>query len=552
MNELLKSVINNLSEKDLELGCKDRLLKGVNKLAEYVRVTLGSKGKNVMFNKFEKPKITKDGVTVCRQVKSIDTVENMAIDVVREAAENTVKSSGDGTTTTILLAEYIILAGMVALQKGVSYYELSRQLEEATQFVINSFKENSLSIEDNFDKLLNVATISANDEQIGQLIFDIIKQISIYGHIEVKKSENITDIIETANGIQIHKGFYAPHFVSDTTKMKWHVQDGAYIVIFEGTLRAMTDLTPFIYAVNGKKDEHGELVTNEQGHVLTDKNHPILFLVDEVEPVLLNTLIRNKISSNIFNIMIVQHDGFGDRKLEIMNDIAALTGAEISDKNYKGDVGYCEEILVTEDRTSILGGAKEEDVVKDLVIETKEALTNPEIVDKDKVYYRRRLATLLGGVSVIHVGGITEVNRDERKDRIDDAVEAVRAAINRGISIGGGYSHLVAKEKLNSKLDTKGAEIISTALLQPFKQLCKNSDANYEDTLKSLIDDKNKGFDVITNSLVDLKDYKVYDSTGVLIDALQNALSVAKSILSTERVIEKNKGNVGDFSSFKG
>lgn len=518
-----------LKSKTYTLTTKQRIIKGVNYLANTVKVTLGAKGKNVLFNDMltQKPRITKDGVTVAKQVTSNNAIERMAIEIVREAAEKTVKTSGDGTTTTVILAQYIINKGFELMEKGKSFYELSRELDEAKEEIIEYIKSKSLDIEANFEKLLHVATISANSKEVGNFIYDIIQEIGVYGHIEVKSSFNTKDRIDKVKGVKYSKGFYAPQFLSDINKMVWKATK-VYIVLFDDTVRTIGDLEPYIKIING--DSHGNLV----------KNNPILFIVNDVEPIVLQTLINNKLMyPEQFNIMITEHDGFGDRKVEIMNDIAALTSASRSTAEEPGQVGFAEEVIVDEDTTSILGGLSEKAIVDELIEITKSRLDESGISDNDKIYYKRRLATLAGGVAVIHVGAPTEVEMREKKDRIDDAAEAVKAAIDRGISIGGGHAFINCVEQLVSNSNKEGYTLLLDSLLEPFKQLCKNSDIEYKNIINT-IKKKNKGYNVVTNKFYNLKEYTVYDPTGVLIDSLTNAVSVAKSILSIEKAIYNN------------
>jgi chaperonin GroEL len=257
--------------------------------------------------------------------------------------------------------------------------------------------------------------------------------------------------------------------------------------------------------------------------------------VNDIEPTTLQTIINNKVANpQMFNIMFVEHDGFGDRRIEIMNDIAAMTGASVGTAEDFGDMGFAKEVIVNEDSTSILGGTIEESIVNRLVEETQYKLTNDDLDEDQRKYYRRRLATLKGGVAVIHVGGITEVEMKEKKDRIDDAVEAVKSAIDRGISVGGGHTFISICNSLNNMENKEGEQIIINSLIQPFIQLCNNADSNSNELLTKLILNSDMGYNVINNELIPLDEYNVYDPTGVLIDALSNAVAVAKSILSVE------------------
>jgi chaperonin GroEL len=398
-------------------------------------------------------------------------------------------------------------------------------MDEAKDDAIKLIKEKSLSIEANFEKLLHVASISASDNTIGDFIYDIIQDIGIYGHIEVKSSGNTKDRIDKVKGIKYHKGFYAPQFLSDLNKMQWKASK-VYIVLFDDTVRTMGDLDPYIKSING----------DDQGHLV--KNNPILFVVNDVEPVVLQTLINNKLMYPAnFNIMITEHDGFGDRKTEIMNDIAALTSASRGTAEEFGQIGFAEEVIVDEDTTSILGGLSESGIVDELIHITKTRLEDEDISESDKVYYKRRLATLAGGVAVIHVGAPTEVEMKEKKDRIDDAAEAVKAAIDRGISIGGGYTFVqCALELMNNGINKPGYGLLLDSLLAPLRQLCKNSDLEYKEIFTGL-QKGDKGYNVVSNRFYPIEDYNVFDPTGVLIDSITNATSVAKSILSIEKAI---------------
>ena len=524
--------MEHIGKSEVELN-KDKILAGVNALANNVKVTLGAKGRNVMFRdaKSRKTRITKDGVTVAKQVSSNEAIQQMAIEIVRAASEETVKTSGDGTTTTLILAQFLINEGFKLIQNGLSMYELSRQIDSAVERALEEIKSNSLDITDDFDKLLNIATISSNSKEIGEYLFKVMEEIGVYGHIEVKPSSASKTRVQKIAGIKYHKGFYAPHFLNDMVKEQWRVQ-GAFIVIVDDVVRQINDLNPYINAINS--DEHGNLVYN----------HPILFICNEVDPTALHTLIQNKLMRpKDFNIMITEHDGFGDRRTEIMNDIAAMTGAVVGNfTDLPGTIGRAKEIIVTESTTSIIGGSPNPDIVNELINITKAKLQDEEISELDALYYNRRLATLAGGVAVIHVGAPTEVEMKEKKDRIDDAVEALRASIARGVSIGGGYRFLQTARILEEGTDPdEGTILLSKALRAPFKQLCDNANvpvsvhASYLNEISK--EKSNKGFDVIENALIPLEEYQVYDPTGVLIDSLNNAVSVAKSILSIERAL---------------
>lgn len=539
--ELFNGLLKGLTDKEKELGKKEEVLRGIMFLSEMVKVTLGSKGRNFMYRDklTQKPKITKDGVTVTRNVFSKDPFEQMGIDVVKEAAEKTVKSSGDGTTTTIIMAEQFILRGMKMLQEGkMSYYQLAKELDAMEELIVNEIKKASIDVKNEAErgKLLNVATVSANSPEIGQLIYDTVNKIGLHGSIEVKKSRSEKTKVDAVKGIKVHRGFMAPQLVNDQTNMVWHVEGGAFVVVLDQVLRSIQDIIPYVEAVNGKRDAHGEFVTNEQGQVILVGNSPILFMINDIDNTLMDTMIQNKLKNQDFNVMFVQHDGFGERSHEIMNDICALTGATVGNKDGLGDIGYCEEVIVDEDTTSILGGYSNEELVKTLVKETKTRLQKEDVDDNELAYLNRRLSTLLGGVAVIYVGGKTNVEMLETKDRIDDAVEAVKAAIREGVCIGGGHTVLNITKTVRSSVQNNRAvsDMFCSVLEAPFYQLCLNSDIDGESMRKN-IQGGGVGLDVTVNRLIPLSTYKIYDPASVLIDSLRNSLAVAKSILSIER-----------------
>jgi chaperonin GroEL len=516
--ETNEDLLNKPTNEPIILSNKELILRGINYLADNVKVTLGAKGKTVMYldKKSNKPRITKDGVTVCRYTHSYNEIENMAIDIMREASEKTVKSAGDGTTTTIIIAQYLINKGIELMKNGLSYYDLALLMDNVKSIINDYVIANSISIESNTERLLDVATVSSNNKEIGEFIYNIIKEISIYGAIEIKNSNATKDRIEMVKGLKVSKGYYAPHFVNDLVKMQWKHKE-VCIVLYDDTVRAFADVIPYINEVEGR---------------------PILFIVNEVEPTVLQTMITAKITNpSKLNIMFIEHDGFGDRRTEIMNDIAAMTGATRASNDVAGTIGFANEVIVDEWNTSILGGDMVKGLVDELIIETNEKMNNLEIEEMDKRYYKRRLANLKGGVAVIYVGGITEVEMKEKKDRIEDAVEAVKAAIDRGVSIGGGYTFIKCyQDIIDRNLCNENELIIIKSILEPFNQLCYNADIPIDSTMEHIINE-NKGYDLISNKFYDIDDYKIYDPTGVLIDSLNNAIAVSKSILSIEKCL---------------
>jgi chaperonin GroEL len=497
---------------------KEKLIKGVNLLADTVKVTLGAKGRTVMFNDNRgKIHITKDGVTVAKNVHSDDDFQEMAIMVVREAAENTVKSSGDGTTTTIVLAQHLINEGYELL-KEFDYTQIARAFDDFRSDAISYIKDHSIAIEEDLELIKHVATISSNSEEIGDFIHKIIQAITVHGAIEVKETQSQRTRTEQVNGIKISKGFYAPQFCNNQTKMTYHGEGGVAILVLNDRINSFNDILPYINIV---------------------KKEPLLILANDVDDGVLNTIIKVKMASDL-NLMIVENDGFGDRRVEIMNDIAALTSATVVDKenkdmvNHEDVLGICKEVFVNIDSCSIVGGHADQGLVDQLIADTNFKLENEDNDPNTIKYYRRRLASLAGGVAVIHVGGTTEVEMKERKDRIDDAVEATRAAINMGVSLGGGYTLYNCFSSLRNRKDKPYATAIGS-LTSVINQLAENSDKEYKEMVENI--QKGTPIDLKLDKSVELSEFRVYDPTSVLVDAITNAVAVAKSILSVKNVV---------------
>lgn len=523
LQEIIDIVMSSFNDKDIELGAKDKILTGVNYLVDMVKVTLGAKGKTVLYNdrNSNAPRITKDGVTVANNIYSEDPYENMAIEIVREASQQTVKTSGDGTTTTAILAQYFINIGYYLMNKyNISFYDLSKRLDKMRNNTIEFIKANSLSVEENFDKLLNIAKVSSNSDEIGNLLFDIIKEIGIYGFIEVKKSNNSQDVIDRVKGIKLHKGFYAPQFVTDTVKMNYTAK-GVFIVMVNNALRTWEDVNKYISFI---LDQYG-----------LEKVPPVLFLVNDIEPALLKSLIANKLMNPETKIMFVENDGFGDRRIDILNMLSALTGKD--QLYFPGDIypiGFADEVIVTSETTSILGGNANLELIDEYVKDTKLRLEQIDLDENDRKYYKKKLSSLTGGVALIEVGALTEVEMIERKDRIDDAVEALRSSVDRGICVGGGYTFTKCYQLFVESADEIDVYLY-TSLVEPLRQLCLNASNDFNEIVNAIKEDK--GFNQIDEQYYDIKNYEIYDPAGVLIDSLSNAISVAKSILSIERSV---------------
>ena len=543
INDFARQVLNDeldstffTDELDDTYGSKLKLLYGVNYLVEMISVTLGAKGRTVLYNDrmTNKPRVTKDGVTVANNVSHPDAFVTMAIDIVKEASQQTVKTSGDGTTTTALFARYLINVGHYLMEKlNMSYYEVSMLFDQLKNEYVNAVNSLSLNVEEHFEKLLNVATVSSNDNEIGELLYSILNEIGIHGFIEVKKSSNTSDKIETVTGIKLHKGFIAPQFVNNKVKMEYKAEN-VFIVPINEVLRTIDQVRiPMQY------------ITDQTGN----SNPNILFLVNDIESTLLSSLITTKVSNPSLNIMFVENDGFGDRKIDILNTIVTLTsGGGLQVNNESLPIGFAEEVIVNADYTSIINGHVNEPLLESEIEDTEYKLANYEELElepNEVAYLKRKLSFLKGGSAVIHVGGMTEVEMIERKDRIDDAVEALRAAVNGGICVGGGYTlnqvynmlDETAFKHMLSKYDEETQNIILTVLfftvLEPVRQLCKNSDFDFNVVLNNL--NESKGYNAISNSFHELDEYEIYDPARVLVDSFSNACAVAKSILSIKR-----------------
>lgn len=510
---------------------KNKLISGVNRLADTVKITLGTKGRTVLLkDDNNKPHITKDGVTVAKYVFSKDDFENMIITVLREASMKTMLSSGDGTTTTMILAQYLINEGVKLLDEGMSYYELSKQMDAALNNVIDYIKTNSISIESKPELLQEIASISSNDPAVGQFIYDIIKEIGLHGDIEVKASQYSETKVDKTMGMKLHKGYFEPFMVNNIKDMTFTVQDVAVLIV-EGVIRAMTDFQKYIEYLNGK---------------------PLVIFCDDVSDITLGQ-IKKWVDVSGYPICFVENDGFGERKEILMNDLAALTSGMIVEPNTPFDVsnlGWAAEIKVDQLYTRVTPDSSKIDVklVNDIVDDIKYRLESNEINDdlelsnREKRFHQKRLANLTGGVAVIHAGGRTEMEMKELKDRLDDAVLAVYSAIKMGINIGGGYTFINCQNKLNKASNKKGYNLVLQALEMPFKQLIINADLinEYDKYKNSLL--KNKAIDLRDGKIYDLRDneYTVYDPTSVLIDSLSNAIAVSKSLLSVKNLIYEN------------
>jgi len=508
------------------------ILKATNTICDAVKTTLGTKGRTVLFNTYiadeNKPGVTKDGATVARNIRSADDYENLVISVVREASLKTMLSAGDGTTTTCIIAQHIINKGMELLNSGISYYELAKGIDCAVNNVLSSLKDRSISIENDLSILQEIATISANDEKVGELIYDIVNDIGIYGNIEVKRSQLFNTRVDKTKGIKTNKGWYNAFMVNNVKKESFEVK-GCAILILTDDLRDFKVIEQYIAALEGM---------------------PLLVFCESISEQLLIRL-QSYIEGVKYPICFVENDEYRDRKMLLCRDIAVITGGRVvcSYDNFDLDnLGYAEEVRVTEHNTAIIGGEINQEQANLEVERIKELLesdrlnANTDLSNVEKRFYQRRLANYTGGMALIQVGGRTQIEMSELKDRIDDAVLAVESAIREGVSIGGGYTFINCKKELESnlnniKVNKQGYQLVLEAIEAPFKQLLINSEKYSEHSVIQEALLSGQGYDLRTNQFLPLKDFKVYDATAVLMDALVNGVSVGKSLLSVKELI---------------
>jgi len=509
------------------------ILTGVNLLVDTVKQTLGTKGRTILFNdENNRTHITKDGVTVARHIFSEDDYENMIITVLREASLKTMKSSGDGTTTTMILAQYIINEGLKLLDEGLSFYEMSRQVDEAVKDVVDYINNTSIKIEDNQELLREIAAISSNDEKLGDYIYSIIEEIGLYGDIEVKESQySETRKIQT-KGMKLHKGWMENFMMNDPRELKFKAND-CHILIIDDIIQAITDIDQYIRHLNGK---------------------PLVVFCDEVTDITLSQ-IQKWMSTTGYPACFVHNDGHGERKQILMNDLAALTSAYVisaQDPFDPDNLGFTGQIQVGEWHTSILDGESDTDMIEAITYDIQEILNDDAnddetlITNVDRKFHKKRLANLTGGLAVIHVGGRTQMEMKELKDRFDDAVLAVGSAIKQGVNVGGGSTYINCQKILNKRYKEskgRGYKLIIDSLDSPFKQLLTNADLSSQFGFYKNQLTKGKALDLRDNKLYNLATtkYTVYDPSSVLIDSLINATAVAKSLLSIKDVLFDGK-----------
>jgi len=510
---------------------REKLKSGIDALSNAVKVTLGPKGRNVILQKsFGAPTITKDGVTVAKEIELEDPVENMGAQMVKEVASKTADIAGDGTTTATVLAQAMIATGMKNVTSGANPMDLKRGIEKAVKAVIKDLKDQTEIVGNDIDKIQQIASISANnDEEIGALIADAMKRVSKDGVITVEEAKGTDTYVEEVLGMQFDRGYLSPYFVTNAETMVSE-HENPYILIHDKKISNMQDIVPILEKAVGA-------------------GRPLLIIAEDIESQALGVLVVNRLRAQL-KIVAVKAPGFGDRRKEMLEDLAILTGGTVisEDKGYKLDgvelehLGSAEKIVVDKDNTTIVNGKGNVDDIKARINQIKQQIeTTTSDYDREKL--QERLAKLAGGVAVLYVGAPTEVEMKEKKDRVEDALNATRAAVEEGIIVGGGVAFIRAIKSLNglkgeNEDQTIGINIVKKALEAPLRIIAENAGVEGSVVLMNVMSKNGShGFNARTEVYEDLKKAGVIDPTKVTRIALENAASIAGMVLTTECVI---------------
>jgi chaperonin GroEL len=513
------------------VDARDKMLRGVDILANAVRVTLGPKGRNVVLDKsFGAPRITKDGVTVAKEIELEDKFENMGAQMVREVASKTSDIAGDGTTTATVLAAAIVKEGSKAVAAGMNPMDLKRGIDLAVEHVVEELKKNSKKVTSNAE-IAQVGTISANgDKEIGDYLAKAMEKVGNEGVITVEEAKSLETELDVVEGMQFDRGYISPYFITNADKMRVEMED-PYILINEKKLSALNELLPLLEAV-----------------VQTGK--PLLIVAEDVEGEALATLVVNKLRGGL-KVAAVKAPGFGDRRKAMLQDIAVLTGGQAisEDLGIKLEnvtlamLGKAKKVMIDKENTTIVNGLGKKSDIQDRITQIK-AQVEETTSDYDREKLQERLAKLAGGVAVIRVGGATEVEVKERKDRVDDAMHATRAAVEEGVLPGGGVALLRAGEALKkvrtANDDQKtGVDIVRKALQTPARQIATNAGEDGSVIVGKILENSNYGFgfDAQAGEYVDMVKKGIIDPTKVVRQALQGASSVAGLLITTEAMV---------------
>ena len=517
------------------MDAREQLKRGVDELANAVKVTLGPKGRNVIIEKkFGAPHITKDGVTVAKEVELADPFMNTGAQLVKSVASKTGDDAGDGTTTATVLAQSIVNVGIKNVTAGANPMDLKRGIDKAVAKVVENIKEQAEAVGSDYDKIEQVATISANnDPEIGKLIADAMRRVSKDGVITIEEAKGTETSIGVVEGMQFDRGYLSPYFVTDTEKMEC-VMDNPYILIYDKKISNLKEFLPILEPA-------------------IQTGRPLLVIAEDVDSEALTTLVVNRLRAQL-KICAVKAPGFGDRRKEMLEDIAILTGGIVISEE-KGlsleqatleMLGRCDKVTVSKDNTTIVNGAGNKDAIADRVAQIKAQIAATKS-DYDKEKLQERLAKLAGGVAVLYVGAASEVEMKEKKDRVDDALCATRAAIEEGIVPGGGVTYIRAIDALeglkgDNADETTGIEIIKRAVEEPLRQIVSNAGKEGAVVVQKVREGKGDfGYNARTDVYENMKAAGVVDPAKVTRVALENAASIAGMFLTTECVIVEKK-----------
>ena len=514
---------------------REKLKAGVDALANAVKVTLGPKGRNVVIDKkFGAPHITKDGVTVAKEIELSDPIENMGAQMLKEVASKTADQAGDGTTTATVLAQAMVGAGLKNVASGANPMDLKRGMDKAVKAVVSELRKISREVGSDYEKIKQVATISANnDEAVGSLIADAMKKVGTEGVITVEEAKGTETDVKTVEGMQFDRGYLSPYFVTNTENMEVELEN-AYILVYDKKISSMKELLPVLE----KTAQSGK---------------PLLIIAEDVDGEALATLVVNKIRGAL-RVAAVKAPGFGDRRKAMLQDIAVLTGGTVIseetglklDNATLEDLGRAEKISIDKDNTTIVNGAGVKENILARVNEIKSQIEKTTS-DYDQEKLQERLAKLAGGVAVLYVGAATEVEMKEKKDRVDDALHATRAAVEEGIVPGGGVALIRASAALDSLTglnddETTGIQIVRRAIEEPLRQIVANAGGEGAVVIQKIREGKGDfGYNARNEQYEDLFIAGVIDPTKVCRVALENASSIAGMLLTTECVISDIK-----------
>ena len=515
----------------LSNAAQEKLKRGIDKLANAVKVTLGPKGRNVVIEKkFGAPQVTKDGVTVAKEIELEDALENMGAQIIKEVASKTANAAGDGTTTATVLAQALINAGFKCVTSGANPMDLKRGIDKAVKAAVAHLKEQAEQVGDDYNKIKQIATVSSNnDDEIGELIADAMKRVSKDGVITIEEAKGTETFVKEVSGMQFDRGYLSAYFVTDTEHMVAEY-DNPFILIHDKKISNVKDILPILEKTS-------------------QMSRPLVIIAEDVDGSALSTLVVNRLRS-VLNVVAVKAPGFGDRRKAMLEDIAILTGGTVisEEQGYTLEntditmLGQAERVSIDKDNTTIVNGKGEEDAVKGRVGQIRSQI---EITtsDYDREKLQERLAKLAGGVAVLNIGAATEMEMKEKKDRADDALHATRAAIEEGIVAGGGVALVRAIKALTNlrgvnEDENIGIDIVRKALESPLRNIAENAGVEGSVVLQKVLNGKSGyGYNARTNVYEDLMGAGVIDPAKVTRVALENAASISGMVLTTEAAI---------------